>query len=275
MAYADLGGLGSKQGAPVVYDWVAPSPIPQLLPWLAILALLILKPNRCGSAWWIWVPLAIVGGLTCIPESVLEFLPSSEVGVFLDLISALGFGLAAVWLLSGYLEWKHRMLAFLGIFLSLAAFSVMAYALRQDWGSLGPEAFQVGIFLAVSVLVISVAISLAGLMCRGRSGWLRLIAWLLAALVVLWALIIVPVFILAAISSGGRVPMLVMLPVILVATGITLGVLVPFLVLAFANGFYRERLKGLLRLGDLPAPPVITATAPVLAEATGGVMRDA
>ena len=65
VAYADLGGLGSKQGAPVVYDWVPPSLMPQFLPWLAILALLLLKPNRCASAWWIWVPLACVAGVAC------------------------------------------------------------------------------------------------------------------------------------------------------------------------------------------------------------------
>src|SRR5208282_6576796 len=103
VAYADLGGLGSKQGAPVIYDWVPPSLIPQALPWLAILALLTLKPNRCASAWWIWVPLACVGGLASAPETVVELLPSSQFGVFLDLISALGFGVAAVWLLSSYL----------------------------------------------------------------------------------------------------------------------------------------------------------------------------
>ena len=50
VAYADLGGLGSKQGAPVVYDWVVPSLMPQVLPWLAILALLTVEaqPVRLG-----------------------------------------------------------------------------------------------------------------------------------------------------------------------------------------------------------------------------------
>ena len=118
MAYADLGGLGAKQGAPVVYDWVRPSPLPQVLPWLAILALLMLKPNRCASAWWIWVPLACVGAVASAPQSVLELLPSSQFEIFLDLIGAMGFGLAAVWLLSSYLGGKHRMLAFLGILLA-------------------------------------------------------------------------------------------------------------------------------------------------------------
>jgi hypothetical protein len=36
----------------------------------------------------------------------------------------------------------------------------------------------------------------------------------------------------------------------LMVSGVTFGVLLPFLVLSFANGFYRERLKELLRLED-------------------------
>ena len=32
VAYADLGGLGAKQGVPVGYDWVQPSLMPQVLP---------------------------------------------------------------------------------------------------------------------------------------------------------------------------------------------------------------------------------------------------
>jgi len=39
-------GLGSKDGSPVAYEWVLPGVAPLLLPWLAILGLLTLKPNR-------------------------------------------------------------------------------------------------------------------------------------------------------------------------------------------------------------------------------------
>jgi hypothetical protein len=266
VAYADLGGLGPKQGAPVAYDWVAPSILPQVLPWLAILALLMLKSNRCGSAWWIWVPLGLVGGAACAPESLLNYLPPSQLEMFLELISALGFGLAAVWLLAGFLGWKHRLLAFVGVLLALGAFGSLAYLIRQGWEGIGGETLQIGIFLAASALVISVALILAGLVCRGRYGWLRLSLWLVAALVVLWLLVIGPFFVVAVISSGGNVPLLALLPVVGVASGITFGVLLPFLLLSFANGFYRERLKALLHLGGASAPPVITpplAAAPV------------
>ncbi len=270
VAYSDLGGLGSKQGAPVAYDWAAPSLIPQALPWLAILGLLLLKANRRATAWWICVPLAVVGGVACVPQSALDLLPSSQFEMLLDLISGLGFGVAAVWLLSSYLGWKHRMLGFMGILLAQAGFSFLAFLFKQDWGEAGIETLQLCIALGACALVLSVGLSLAGLLSRGRSGSLRLCIWLVIALAVVWLLILGPFFIFSMIVSGGRVPLVALFSIIGVATGVTLGVLLPFLVLSFANGFYRERLKGLLHLGDMPAPPVITPLAPALAQAVAG-----
>jgi len=269
VAYSDLGGLGLKQGVPVACDWVMPSLMPLVLPWLAILVLLMLKPNRCASAWWIWVPLGCVAGLASAPQPVLDLLPSSQFQIFLELIGALGFGLAAVWLLSSYLGWKHRMLAFLGVLLAQGGFSTLAFLVRQGWEGFGIETVQVGVFVAVSVLVISVALSLAGLVCRGRYGWLRLTLWVAAALAVVWLLVIGPFFVISVVSSSGNVPVLAIFGIVGVTTGITFGVLLPFLVLSFANGFYRERLKGLLHLGGAVSPPVITPPMPVAAAAGG------
>ena len=270
VAYADLGGLGAKPGVPVSYDWVQPSLMPQVLPWLAILALLMLKPNRCASAWWILVPLACVGGVAILPEPVRQLLPASQFEIFLELIGALGFGLAAVWLLSSYLAWKHRMLAFLGTLLVPGVFGTFACLVRQGAEGLGAETLQIGVFLAASVLVIAVALALSGLVCRGRYCWLRLSLWLMAALVVVWLLVIGPFFMIAVISSGGSVPVLALFGFVGGAAGITFGVLLPFLVLSFVNGFYRERLKGLLHLGDVAQPPIIAPPMPAVPEVAGG-----
>jgi len=245
-----------------------PSLIPHVLPWLAILVLLMLKPNRCASAWWVLVPLGFVAGVASAPQLLLELLPSSQFEIFLEVIGALGFGLAAVWLLSSYLGWKHRLLAFLGILLAQGGFGMLAFAVRQDWEGIGPETMQVGIYLVLSVLVISMALTLAGLVCRSRYGWLLLSLWLIAALVVVWLAVIGPFFIIAVAASGGNVQMLALFEIVGVAVGITFGVLLPFLVLSYANGFYRERLKALLHLGAA-APPVITPPIPASA-ATGG-----
>ena len=125
-------------------------------------------------------------------------------------------------------------------------------------------------FLVASVLVISVALTLSGLVCRGRYCWLRLSLWLMAALVVVWLLVIGPFFAIALISSGGNVPVLALFGFVGGAAGITFGVLLPFLVLSFANGFYRERLKGLLHLGDMAPPPIIAPRLPAVSEMAGG-----
>jgi hypothetical protein len=93
---------------------------------------------------------------------------------------------------------------------------------------------------------------------------------MLAALVVVWILVIGPFFIIAVVSSGGNVPLVAVFGIVGVAAGITFGVLLPFLVLSFANGFYREWLKGLLHLGGAVPPPVITPPMPAMAAASVG-----
>ena len=98
--------------------------------------------------------------------------------------------------------------------------------------------------------------------------WLSL--WLIAALVVVWLLVIGPFFIIAMLSSGGRIPALALFEIAGAAAGIAFGVLLPFLVLSFVNGFYRERLKALLHLGDMAAPPVITSSMPAVPQVAGG-----
>ena len=68
-----------------------PALAPLLLPWLAMLGLLALKPNRCAAAWWIWLPLGCVIAFTL---ALLPVLPSGA-NFFLDVIAALAVGLAA------------------------------------------------------------------------------------------------------------------------------------------------------------------------------------
>ena len=270
VAYADLGGLGSKQGAPEYYDWAAASAMPQLLPWLAILGLLLLKPNRRASAWWIWVPLGCLAVVASAPQPILAFLPSSDFELFLEMSCARAFGLAGVWLLSSYLGWKHRMLAFVGFLVALGAISLLTFVCRQGWEDVSPQTLQVGLFLGVSVLVISIAVTLAGLVCRKRYGCWRVGLWLMAALVLVWLLVLAPIFAITMMASHSGPPVWVIFAVTGVATGITFGTLLPFLVLSFASGFYRERLKDLLHLGGATAPPVITPPMPAVPAAVGG-----
>ncbi len=251
VASSDLGALGSKDGAPVPYAVVLPSFAPLLLPWLVILGLLALKPNRCAAAWWIWLPLGCVMAFTLAP---MDFLPSGT-NIFLDVVAALAAGLAAVWLLSDYLRQPHRFVTFLFFLLALAGFSALAFVLRQGL-SFTTETFALGIVLAVSALVSAVALSLAGLICRGRYNPVKLYGWLVLLLAVIWLMIAAPFLVLQMVTSGGRVEWSECFTLVLAVTVVHFATLLPFLLLSSASPLYRERLKALLHVQP-EAPPLI------------------
>jgi hypothetical protein len=255
VASSDLGGLGSKEGSAVTYDWVLPSLAPQLLPWLVILGLLALKANRCAAAWWIWLPVGCVIAFTLATPDILP----SGTNFFLDAIAALAAGLAAVWLLSNYLRRQHRFVTFLCLLLALAGFSALAFVSQQSAG-FTIETLQAGIVLAVAVLASAGALSLAGLICRGRYRAIGLYAWLLILLAAMWLVIAAPFFLFALIASGGRLPWGEFIVPVFTVAAFHFATLLPFLILSSASPFYRERLKALLHVK--PETPPLLAPLP-------------
>jgi hypothetical protein len=265
-----LGGLGDKEGKALSYNWTLPSLLPVLLPWLAVLLLLLLKPNRCAQAWWIWVPVGCVVGVEAALFSEGSFLPSGLGDVVGGCLSALGFGLAGVWLVAGHWGWKHRALAWLGITFTLGAISVLLYLVRQSLEGGGIEMAQGVMLVAAAAAVMSAALTLAGWACRGSYGRWRLAGWLLVALVLVWLVLIGPFFILAMIFSPGGMPVSALLGGVGSLAGSCFGLMLPFLILAFANSFYRDRLKSLLHLDQPTPPPVVAPPASVVAAPAGG-----
>ena len=259
VASSDLGALGSRDGSPIAYNWVLPGVAPQLLPWLVILGLLALKTNRCASAWLIWLPLGCVIAFTLAPLPVLP----SGTDFFLDVIAALAVGLAAVWLLSNYLRQQHRFVTFLCLLPALAGFSVLAAVAKQGLSLLTVESLQVGIVLAVAVLASSVALSLGGLICRGRYRPAGLYLWLLILLAGVWLAVTVPFFLFAVVVSGGNISWGswsgFFIPVFAMAM-VNFATLLPFLILSSASAFFRERLKTLLHVK--PEAPPLNAPLP-------------
>jgi hypothetical protein len=252
---SDLGPLGFKDGSPVAFTWVLPSIAPLLLPWLVILGLLALKPNRRPAAWLIWLPLTAVMALTLLPP----IMPASA-SFLLDAIAALAFGLAAVWLLSNYLRRAHRLLTFFCVLPTLAAFSALAFVARQGGSWLEVETLQIGIFLALGALASTIALSLGGWICRSRYRPLGIYPWLFALLAMAWLLMSAPFFLFAVLASGGQIPWSEFFtPVLAVAAG-NFVLLFPFLILSSSCAFFRERLKALLNV-KLDIPPQLPATS--------------
>jgi hypothetical protein len=252
-ASSDLGALGSTEGQPVIYNWVPPGLGPLVLPWLAILGLLALKSNRRAAAWWIWLPLGCVTALTV---ALLPVVPS-DASCILDVIAALAAGLGAVWLLSDQLRRPHRFVTFLCLLLALAAFSALAFVPRLDW-SFSTETIVAGILLAAAVLVSAAALSLVGLICRGRGRRVGLYGWLLILLVVIWLVIAAPFCVCALLTSGGSVGWSDFIAPVLGVVMVHFATLLPFLILSSASPFYRERLKALLHL-EPETPPMVAS----------------
>ena len=269
MASSDIGGLGAKEGPALAYTWTLPSIMPDVLPWVLLLLLLALKPNRAFSAWLIWLPLGGIIGLAYLLEAA-DLMNSNLTDPFQQVFGNLVFALAAVWLVSPFLVRKFRLLTGLGLILSLGIFSAVFYAIRQLWDN-DWSVVEGAVIISLFVLGfgVSLALVLSSLMCRRRFRPMRFSIWL-----VIWLLLGIsacasPFFLFFALTNGFGGPPLEMLlemfTSVLIAVGGNALITLPFLLLSFSNGFYRERFKALFHLTAPTAPPV--APPPILTEA--------
>lgn len=246
------------------YNWVSANLLPALMPWVSLLILLVLKPNRLASAWWVLAPFALISVTMSLLKSSLPFVPSETADVCDQIVSALALGLAGAWLLSCHLGAKHRFLtlfAMLGILLGLGLLSLL-FGLGLDQSS-ADELLPLVLVVALGALVISLALTLSGLLCRGRYRPLRLCLWLALTLVAAWFVVICPFLVFARMMGQlGQGFALQMFLVTLCASGPTFGILLPFLLLSFANTLYRDRLRNLLHLAPDPSPPAAAPPQP-------------
>lgn len=245
-ATGNLGALGAKQGPAIAYQWSPPNRLPQLLAPLAFLLLLLPKRNRSLQALWIAAPVALslaVGALVWAIPGVGSGGPD---GLF-AVLAPVPFGLGVVWLLSPYLKRRGRFLTFLGMLVTMELVGALVFLVARQWCD-GRIPIEMLIGVALFGLLLSTAINLAGWSCRARFSRLRFswwsFVWLLAGC--LAACVVMSL-------TEGRGPWLQMLLALLVFSAITFALLLPFLVLSFANGFYGQRLKEVLRLEE-PAP---------------------
>jgi len=243
IATADLGGLGAREGPAIAYQWDLLSQLPPFLPGLALLLLLLLKRNRSLQALWIAAPLALFPAATWAFWADLP-IPADMAGGIFDIL----FGLGAVWLLSPYLKARRGFITFLGMLATMEFFTLFSLLVGKHWDpNSGPA--DMLMLMSISGLLFTLVLNLAGWSCRGRFGWRRLSLWLLFWIMAVWLVF----FTLMSLWHRPG-PLLEMATALLSAAAMSLGFLLPFLLLSFTNAFYRERLKELLRLADA-APP--------------------
>ena len=255
VASHDLGALGAKDGMPVIYNWVA---------------------GHCADDAAVAGDSGIAGLETessrgCLADLAADRMPDRDSIRRSRRASRTERNLSAmplptwrlvwrvVWLLSDYLRRGHRILTFLCVLLAMAGFSALAFVSQQSL-NMTSETISVAIALAVGVATTTAALSLCGLICRGRYRPIGLYVWLLLVLAVTWLVIFGTFYLLITLAQRGAVEAgEVFLPILALAAG-NFAVLLPFLILLSASPLYRERLKALLHVK--PEPPPMPAPLP-------------
>jgi hypothetical protein len=267
VSYANLGGLGAREGIPVAHTWEPPLPEPpevyvaattslKVLPWLLILLpLFLFRPNRCSTAWWIWLPvvLSAVVGIT-----VYGLLTRNERSLP-QVVGSFIVGLAAVWLLMPFLGSRHRIVAFFKTLPVLVGFSLLAFVptLLGDGGGWIDVRPYLAALLAVVGLVATLALTFGGLSVRRRFGRIRLLSWLVVWILLAWTVIAIPFLIMASLESNNNWGEAFLS--ILLISGITLALLLPLVLLSFFQPLYRARFLDWLKVPQ--ADPSAGATA--------------
>lgn len=227
-----------------------------LLPCLALLGLLALKPNRTAGAWWIWAAVAggyVFQGFVRLYGSAYAGLPANDLA---DALKAVNLGVGAVWLLAGYFHCRHWILNWLAMLGVMAGFSLGTCWIWQS--SAGSPAIIVSfILVALEVLMVAIALGLTGIASR-RYGPVRVVAWSVPASLMATVVVLAPLIVFSILANPGR------LPIKEFALGggclafMTLGMVLVYVVLSCRTTFYRQRLIALLHLGSQEVPPVIT-----------------
>ena len=253
VANADLGGVGTTLGPPSFYTW-SQKPLsflrafsPRVVPWLAILGLCLLKPNRCRQAWCVWLPLLAVAGLAlgvekCAWPADNEFRETVQ-----PMLVALGLGWAGMLPLAPLAPWPRKLGRFGCLLLGLGVFALLGMAFSRDWEK-GTFMEIIDIVCAVllqfAVFALAAALSLAGWSVRRRLTIPGLLKWLFLWLILVWLALIIPCVTLNSLGRGEALAGVFVIAglVSLVSFVVTL----PFLALGAANPLYRQRLRQLV-----------------------------
>ena len=243
LASADLQGRGPKEGVPVYYDWRLRNNLPIVYMWIPLVCLLLLPENRNPQARFILLPLALL----CL--GLLLFLwaaPGDSAGedTFAQIALAYAIGLASVGLLSGRMLNQAGALRIIG--------TVLVWAVVIGLASMDCIQRMAHIMMAtlLGVSTLFTLLFVRSLCKRGfriKTFYLRFIWGTLvfgAVLGLIWVS-------LMSVAKGSFPPLLLLLVIMLVMSGIHLALATPFLVLMFYNSFWRRRFFGMLSLSQV------------------------
>jgi MFS family permease len=257
---ANLGDVGPQQGEAVNFNWKWSYSAPGLVIWLAlILALVLPKANHDLRILLIFVPLVIVNLLWLVFKEV-SGMPSSSASQFDTVFHSMAVGIAVLWLVANCFDRFGgfvRFLMFFGTLVAVACLGILSYS--TEFSNEAALFLAMLVFFSITVLG---ATTTAAKLCRGKYRPLCFMLWLalwtiIGSLFTTFGFFVVGNLIMSSGVSGPYIlEAILMLTLVGLAFGLCLYVLnLPFMLLGFANPFFRERFNTCLRLKLMPTTP--------------------
>ena len=275
VAAQDIGRLGPAQSEPVTFHWSLWWHLAGVVPWLVVIPFLFIKGNRNRQALMVMIPLFAIALILMLIwvalRILLEDMPGA--GAVIQIPIWLLLGVTVLWLVSYKLGSASRVAAFFGAAAIMAGvgFAIVVCTAVLKFSVLAAvEAIASGIaygFLSVAMLL---GLMFAGLFCRTRYTAVRFTLWLLSVFVGVCLAVSLPFAAFAALFSAffeesfaaAAIPFVTILGVGCVIGLALFAILMPFMILTFASGLYRERFYDVFRLqGMLTEPAAVPASA--------------
>jgi hypothetical protein len=241
----ELGELGGHEGPPTILQWHWHYHLYSIAFWgLVILPLILFKENRRIKAWAILIPLMAVIVIFRMIANLLSLSPTNT--EFLGaLVASLASAWTIIWLLAHWLSPRRWLLGFVLALIVMGATGLLScvcnYGIPNDETVVSTLFYYV--FASFSLLLSMV---LTGRFRRKSFLSASFMVWLIPWTILSSILgIIILVIGLGLFQGSPAIDMDAMLEVLLVGGigGIVLYLLnLPFMLLAFRNSFYRNRL---------------------------------
>lgn len=256
MPSTNLGYVGPQQGEAVNFDWKLLYSAPGFVIWLVlILALILPKANHDLRILLIFAPLVIVN-LFWLALKRASGMPSSTAYQFDTVFHSMAVGIAVLWLVVNYFKKFSGFVRFLlsfGTVVIVAGLGTLSYSTEFS----NEVVLFLSLFAFLTITMLG-AITIAGKLCYWKYRPLCFMLWmalwtLLCSLITTFGFFIVGTHIM---SSGPRPDILeaiLMLTLIGLMFGLCLYVLnLPFMLLGFANPFFRKRFCACLCPRSMP-----------------------
>lgn len=174
-------------------------------------------------------------------------IPSEITVLFAAIINCLLVGFVLNWLLAQRIGNRNRFVTWL---LSWLIF-LLVYAVTLVGLGTGLEAFQISIFIALTVGILLVSFALAGLMCRKKFGPVRFSIWTAVWILLTTTLFFVGIAILQGMMTSSYTFVELLLEILMtvfIYGAILIVAILPFEIVLFANRFWRKRFDAVFGL---------------------------